>query len=133
MMFNPDKCEMIRITNKRNVIDKPYSIHGQTLKQTMRQSTWVLRSTTHSSVTVTSTQQQRRRTQQQPFSAGTYLTAHVTSRQHAIRHWSDTSSSMRRQYGTHTQRPSSASSKTANGEQPGSAQVTIATPAASLL
>ena len=36
MMFNPDKCEMIRITNKRNVIDKPYSIHGQTLKQTKK-------------------------------------------------------------------------------------------------
>ena len=34
MMFNPDKCEMIRITNKRKVITGSYSIHGQTLKQT---------------------------------------------------------------------------------------------------
>jgi hypothetical protein len=34
MMFNPDKCEMIRITNKRKVITWSYAIHGQTLKQT---------------------------------------------------------------------------------------------------
>ena len=54
----------------------------------------MLRSTTHSPGTAISTQQQRRRTQQLPFSAETYLTAHVTSRQHATRHWSDPCSSM---------------------------------------
>ena len=34
MMFNPDKCEHIRITNKRNIIQTSYNIHGQTLKET---------------------------------------------------------------------------------------------------
>ena len=35
MMFNPE-TQMIRITNKRKVIDKPNSIHGKTLKQTKK-------------------------------------------------------------------------------------------------
>ena len=34
MLFNPDKCEMIRITNKRKVVEGSYNIHGHTLKQT---------------------------------------------------------------------------------------------------
>ncbi|XP_052269835.1 uncharacterized protein LOC127871151 [Dreissena polymorpha] len=33
MEFNPEKCELIHITNKRKVIDGSYSIHGQVLKQ----------------------------------------------------------------------------------------------------
>lgn len=36
MAFNPDKCEMIRITNKRKIIDGSYTIHGQTLQETHR-------------------------------------------------------------------------------------------------
>ena len=36
MVFNPDKCEHIQITNKRNVIPTSYSIHGQTLKETSK-------------------------------------------------------------------------------------------------
>ena len=35
-LINPDKCKHIRITNKRNVIQSSYSIHGQTLKGTLR-------------------------------------------------------------------------------------------------
>ena len=34
MMFNPDKCEQIRITNKRKIVQTSYNIHGQTLKET---------------------------------------------------------------------------------------------------
>ena len=34
MVFSPDKCEHICITNKRNVIQTSYNIHGQTLKET---------------------------------------------------------------------------------------------------
>ena len=34
MLFNPDKCEHIRITNKRNIIQTSYNIHGHTLKET---------------------------------------------------------------------------------------------------
>ena len=36
MLFNPDKCEHIRITNKRNSIQTSYNIHNHsiTLKQT---------------------------------------------------------------------------------------------------
>ena len=35
MSFNPDKCEVIRITNKRkNVLNATYSIHGQPLQLT---------------------------------------------------------------------------------------------------
>ena len=30
MSFNPDKCELIRISNKRKVISSSYSIHGTT-------------------------------------------------------------------------------------------------------
>ena len=33
MVFKPDKCEDIRISNKRNVIQTSYNIHGQTLKE----------------------------------------------------------------------------------------------------
>ena len=32
MSFNPDKCEVIRITNKRSVTTKDYLIHGEVLK-----------------------------------------------------------------------------------------------------
>ena len=34
--FNPDKCEHIRITNKRKVIQTSYNIHGQTMNQTSK-------------------------------------------------------------------------------------------------
>ena len=34
MEFNPDKCEVIRITNKKTVITTDYIIHGQLLKTT---------------------------------------------------------------------------------------------------
>lgn len=32
MLFNPDKCEVIRITNKRNPLIQSYSIHGSDLQ-----------------------------------------------------------------------------------------------------
>ena len=31
MSFNPIKCEVIRVTNKRNSIRTPYQIHGHDL------------------------------------------------------------------------------------------------------
>ena len=34
MSFNPDKYEVIRITNKRRIINSQYSIHGQQLQET---------------------------------------------------------------------------------------------------
>ena len=34
MLFNPDKCEHIRMTNKRKIIQTSYNIHGHTLKET---------------------------------------------------------------------------------------------------
>jgi len=34
MSFNPEKCEVIRITNKRKIIHGTYSIHGHVLNQT---------------------------------------------------------------------------------------------------
>ena len=34
MLFNPDKCEHIRITKKRKIIQTTYIIHGQQLKET---------------------------------------------------------------------------------------------------
>ena len=36
MSFNPDKCEVIRITNKKKIIDAKYTIHGQVLHETNR-------------------------------------------------------------------------------------------------
>ena len=36
MVFNPDKCEHTRITNKRKVIQTSYNIHGQTLNETSK-------------------------------------------------------------------------------------------------
>ena len=36
MHFNPDKCELIRITNKRKTINATYLIHNVQLKQTKR-------------------------------------------------------------------------------------------------
>ena len=36
MVFDPDKCEHIRITNKRKVIRTSYNIHGQTLNETSK-------------------------------------------------------------------------------------------------
>ena len=36
MHFNPDKCELIRITNKRKTINAMYQIHGAQLKQTKK-------------------------------------------------------------------------------------------------
>ena len=36
MVFNPDKCEHIRITNNRKVIQTSYNIHGQTLNETSK-------------------------------------------------------------------------------------------------
>ena len=34
--FNPDKCEHIRITHKRKIIQTTYKIHGQVLKKTTK-------------------------------------------------------------------------------------------------
>ena len=34
MSFNPEKCEVIRITNKRRIMDGSYTIHGHTLQFT---------------------------------------------------------------------------------------------------
>ena len=34
MEFHPDKCQVLRITNKRKPIKKVYSIHNKTLKET---------------------------------------------------------------------------------------------------
>ena len=34
MSFNPDRCEVIRITNKHRIINGPYTIHGQQLRET---------------------------------------------------------------------------------------------------
>ena len=36
MHFNPDKCELTRITNKRKTINAMYQIHGVQLKQTKK-------------------------------------------------------------------------------------------------
>ena len=36
MVFNPDKCEHIRITNKRQVIQTSCNIHGQILNETSK-------------------------------------------------------------------------------------------------
>jgi hypothetical protein len=36
MSFNPEKCEVIRITNKRRIIEASYSIHGHTLQHTAK-------------------------------------------------------------------------------------------------
>ena len=33
MDFNPDKCEVLRITRKRIVINKQYTLHGKVLKE----------------------------------------------------------------------------------------------------
>jgi hypothetical protein len=34
MEFHPEKCQLLRVTNKRNVIHEDYTIHGHTLKHT---------------------------------------------------------------------------------------------------
>lgn len=34
--FNPERCEVIRITNKRRIIEANYSIHGRTLQITTK-------------------------------------------------------------------------------------------------
>ena len=36
MSFNPDKCEVIRITKRKKIIDAKYTIHGQVLHETNR-------------------------------------------------------------------------------------------------
>ena len=36
MNLNPDKCEHIRISNKRKIIQTTYKIHGQVLKETSK-------------------------------------------------------------------------------------------------
>ena len=36
MSFNPHKCEVIRITNKKKIRDAKYTIHGQVLHETNR-------------------------------------------------------------------------------------------------
>ena len=33
MNFNPDKCELLRITRKRTVIEQQYTLHGQVIKE----------------------------------------------------------------------------------------------------
>ena len=32
MKFNPKKCKTLRVTNKRNIIEAEYSIHGENLE-----------------------------------------------------------------------------------------------------
>ncbi len=33
MSFHPEKCELLRVTNKRNPIDVSYTMQGHNLKQ----------------------------------------------------------------------------------------------------
>ena len=37
MVFNPDKCEHIRITSKTKIVQSSYQIHGQVLKETTKE------------------------------------------------------------------------------------------------
>ena len=34
MEFHPEKCQLLRVTNKRNVIQEDYTIHDHILKTT---------------------------------------------------------------------------------------------------
>ena len=36
MAFNPNKCEVLRVTNKRRFIPVSYAIHGQQLQRTLK-------------------------------------------------------------------------------------------------
>ena len=40
MSFNPDKCEVIRFTNKKKIIDAKYTIHGQVLHEANSNIPW---------------------------------------------------------------------------------------------
>ncbi|KAH3768914.1 hypothetical protein DPMN_170131 [Dreissena polymorpha] len=134
MMFNTDKCDMIRINkqekSERQALSHPWpnteaDEEGKVPGCNDRQHTLL-----EQPYRLNSKEGELNNCLSPPELMST---THVTSWKHATRHWSDTSSIMRRQFGTHIQRPTSASSRTANVEQPGSAQATIAIPAASLL
>ena len=125
MSFNPSKCEVVRVTKRRNPVEAIYQIHGHDLT--------IAKTGKYLGVTISgnlSWKSHMAATIKKANNSLAFLRRNIAScprmlKPSVTRPWSDPSLSMPRLHGTHTPQRASSTWRRYNAEQPGLSKVII--------